>query len=189
MPGILSILLTSSTFPWVAAATCQPLKKSPSSSQHKRPCNGSRTHILHWLYVLWQFRLCSLKVIHTRGVNVFSVSCRAVVNSWSNERQPPRAGSPPFSSPTTVEAPKHVGRWRGLSIPKHRGAAPTCQAAAGQHGPCAVRGVWQGALGSCTEKTAASWGFTAGFTWGPVQPGGTLSLTALAPGSSRKPLE
>jgi len=37
-----------------------------------------------------------------RGVNAFSISCRAVMNSWNNERQPARAGSPPFNYPSTV---------------------------------------------------------------------------------------
>lgn len=51
-----------------------------------------------------QLTFWSLKVIHMRGVNAFSISHRAAVNSWNNEEKPARAGSSPFKYPTTVAA-------------------------------------------------------------------------------------
>lgn len=122
MLGNLCTPLTCSEFPWVAAATCQSLKHHQEALLNVSFLTVAPGHTPHTDCMCFaQLTFWSLKVTDMRGVNVFSISCRAAVNSWNNERQPARAGSPPFSYPTTVatpKVPKNMRKWRRFKFPQ-----------------------------------------------------------------------
>lgn len=118
-----------------------------------------------------QLTFWSLKVIHTRGVNVFSISHRAAVNSWNNEEQPARAGSSPFTYLC------HCGStWRSAEHGKVMEIAVS-PGSVGQL-PCP----WQPqpsteGMGDVGHQADTSQGFIA-FPEPPARPVGTLLLTA-----------
>lgn len=122
-----------------------------------------------------QLTFWSLKVIHMRGVNAFSISHRAAVNSWNNEEKPARAGSSPFKYPTTVAASgsaKH-GKVMKIQVFPVWGSCPPL-AATPQHWLC-----WggDGVQGSNLTRMYCP-------SWGPRLASGSTLVT-----SSRKYLE
>lgn len=194
MLGNLCTPLTSSKFSWVAAATCQSLKHHQEALLNVSilavaPGLTSCTDCMCFA----QLAFWSLKVIHMREVNAFSISCRAAVNSWNNERQPARAGSPPFNYPTTVatpEPPKSMGRWWRFKYPQL------------PWGSCHPLGCYNPAMALHREGVGGrgSWAHVQrrqqchkdllqAFPEAPAWPVGALFLTALAPVSSKKHLE
>lgn len=194
MIGNLCIPLTSSKFSWVAAATCQSLKHYREAPLNVSiltvaPGHTSCTDCMCFA----QLTFWSLKVIHMRGVNAFSISCRAAVNSWSHARQPARAGSPPFNYPTTVatpEAPKSMGRWWRFKYPQILWGS--CHALGCYNTAMALRWEGVGGRGSWAQvQRRQQWhkDLLQTFPEVPAWPVGTLLLTALALVSSRKHLE
>lgn len=105
------------TFSWVAADSCRSLKATEIFSMSASTPWLQDTCLVH--YSVWQFRLWSLKVIHTKGVSAFSISFKEVANRWSNERQPSRSWSSPSNHSTTTGAPKSIRRWWAFSIPMY----------------------------------------------------------------------
>lgn len=189
MPGNLCTTLTSAKLSWVAAAVCHSLKHHQEALLDNSILSVAPGHTsgTDWLCFA-QLTFWSLKVIHMRGVNVFSISCWAAVNSWKNDSLLELHLFHSTILPLWLQQ-KLPKAWEGggnPSIPNLCGAAATLRAATTQQWLCMVRGWVAGTPGPPAEKAAVSWGFTTSLSWGPSLANGCILVNSFSTGKQQE---